>query len=64
MEWNRDTYQFGTDNELRDIDLSHPFLSQDIYWAKDIPREIVERPLSQSMCFGLYQDGKQLVPAV
>lgn len=42
-----------------DIDLIHGFLSRS-YWARDIPRETVERSIANSLNFGLYDRGQQI----
>jgi len=42
-----------------DLDLIHGFLSQ-TYWARGIPREIVERAVRNSLCFGLYEGERQV----
>ena len=52
-------YHVSTDVEQMDIDLIHEFLSSS-YWAKDIPRAVVEKSLKHSMCFGVFLDGRQV----
>ena len=42
-----------------DLDAIHGFLASS-YWARGIPRETVERALRNSLCFGLYEDGRQV----
>jgi len=42
-----------------DIALIHDFLRSS-YWAKAIPREIVTRAVENSLCFGLFHNGKQI----
>lgn len=37
-----------------------PYLSEDAYWSKDIPRDIVERSIEHSLCFGVYQETAQV----
>ena len=38
----------------------HGYLSRDAYWSTGIPRDVLERALSNSLCFGLYTpDGDQ-----
>ena len=37
----------------------HGFLT-DSYWARGIPREVVARAIENSLCFGVYGDGKQV----
>jgi GNAT superfamily N-acetyltransferase len=43
-----------------DVAMIYAFLSQDSYWAKNIPRETVERALDHSLCFGAF-DGEAQV---
>ncbi|MFZ6845571.1 GNAT family N-acetyltransferase [Undibacterium sp. RuTC16W] len=50
----------STDQSLLDIPLIHDFLSQHTAWAKDIPRAIVERSLTHSLCFGGYLGSQQI----
>jgi GNAT superfamily N-acetyltransferase len=45
---------------LLDRALIHGFLSERSYWAQDAPREIVERAIEHSLCFGVYRSGKQV----
>jgi len=48
------------DPTLLDRALIHRFLSEHSYWARGVPREIVDRSLAHSLCLGLYRDGRQL----
>jgi GNAT superfamily N-acetyltransferase len=43
-----------------DLDVIHAFLSQESYWAKNVPRETVQRALDHSRCFGAF-DGEAQV---
>jgi GNAT superfamily N-acetyltransferase len=52
-------YEISTDNERLDIDLIHEFLRSS-YWAKDIPREVVEKAIEHSLCFGAFCAGRQI----
>ncbi|MFB6454649.1 GNAT family N-acetyltransferase [Chitinophaga sp. Hz27] len=47
-------FLISTDKDRLDIDVIHNWLSKESYWAKDIPRDIVERAIAGSMCFGIY----------
>ncbi len=44
----------STDRALLDLDFIHRFLSQESYWAKDIPYEKVRMAAEHSLNFGLY----------
>ncbi|MFT4067104.1 GNAT family N-acetyltransferase [Paraburkholderia sp.] len=43
-----------------DLDMVYTFLSRETAWAQDMPREIFERAVAGSLCFGGYLDGKQI----
>jgi GNAT superfamily N-acetyltransferase len=43
-----------------DVALIHRFLSEQSSWAIGIPRELVERGIANSLCFGGYLDGRQV----
>ncbi|RAK64060.1 GNAT family N-acetyltransferase [Hymenobacter edaphi] len=52
-------FTVSTDPARLDVDLIHDFLSNHSYWAPGISRELVERSLRNSLCFGLYApDGR------
>ena len=52
-------YTISTDKSRLDVDMIHEFLHSS-YWAKHIPRELVERSIENSICFGAYEGGKQI----
>jgi GNAT superfamily N-acetyltransferase len=58
-EHHRDGYTVSTDPERLDVEAVHAFLTAS-YWAEGIPRETVERSLRRSLCFGLYEGGRQI----
>lgn len=47
----------STDKSRPDVGVIHRFLSEESYWAKGIPRDLVERSIEGSLCFGAYDDG-------
>jgi N-acetylglutamate synthase-like GNAT family acetyltransferase len=53
MEWTRDGLTISTDRSRLDRGAIHEFL-RGSYWAKGIPRELVDRAIDNSLCFGLY----------
>lgn len=59
QEWWRDGFMISTDPARLDRGAIHEFLAGS-YWAKGIPREIVERSIQGSLCFGLFEDGRQI----
>src|ERR1700727_231266 len=53
VEYRRDNFLISTDCGRLDLAVIHGFLSN-CYWAKGIPREVVERSIKHSLCFGIY----------
>jgi N-acetylglutamate synthase-like GNAT family acetyltransferase len=53
------SYAISDDPALLDLDAVHGFLVRS-YWAKAIPRELAERSIRNSLCFGVYFDRKQI----
>jgi GNAT superfamily N-acetyltransferase len=50
-----------SDDKTRlDMAVIHGFLSGRSYWAKGVPIEIVERSVSNSLCFGMFRSGRQI----
>lgn len=56
----KDGYLISTDQGRLDIRLIHQFLSVESYWAKNIPIEVVERSIINSICFGMYGECGQI----
>lgn len=48
-----------TDPSRLDLDVIHGFLAGS-YWAAGIPREIVERAVRHSLCFGAFDGDRQV----
>jgi GNAT superfamily N-acetyltransferase len=48
-----------TDRSRLDLDVIHGFLTTS-YWAKGVPRETVARSMEHSLCFGAFEDGRQV----
>lgn len=58
-EAQRGEIAISTDPLRLDVDFIHGFLSRS-YWARGITRETVERSLAGSICFGVYEGGRQI----
>ncbi|WP_436408029.1 GNAT family N-acetyltransferase [Burkholderia oklahomensis] len=50
--------RFSTDKAELDIDAIYAFLRDEARWSKGIPRDVVERAIAGSLCFGAYLDGR------
>jgi len=55
-----DGVQISTDVARLDRRLIHEFLSEQSYWARGIPAEVVERSIAHSLNFGAYDGDRQL----
>ncbi len=53
-------YEVSHDPARLDVGVIHAFLAQDSYWAKGIARDLVERSIAHSLCFGVYREGAQV----
>ncbi|GAB3566111.1 GNAT family N-acetyltransferase [Spirosoma luteolum] len=53
-------YIISTDKSRLNVDLIHQYLSQESYWAQNIPRALVERSIEHSLCFGVYWHEQQV----
>lgn len=52
-------YWLSTDKHQLNLDFIHQFL-RITHWATNIPREVVERAIANSLCFGLFQNETQV----
>ena len=59
MEIQDNGFIFSDDSNLVDLKAVHHYLSTQSYWAKGIPFELVQKSIQNSLCFGIYKDGKQ-----
>jgi GNAT superfamily N-acetyltransferase len=53
-------FELSTDPARFDRALIHRFLCEQSYWASGVPREIVDRAIEHSLCFGVYRGGAQV----
>ena len=52
--------RISTDKSELDVELIHRFLAEESYWAQNIPMELVQKSIDNSMCFGVYCEGSQV----
>jgi GNAT superfamily N-acetyltransferase len=53
-------FTISTNKELLDFEMIYNYLSKESYWSKGIAVERVHTSIANSMCFGVYGDGKQV----
>jgi GNAT superfamily N-acetyltransferase len=49
-----DGYEIATDRARLDLRAVHAYLARS-YWSPEIPFEVVERAVNNSLCFGVYE---------
>lgn len=59
MNWDKNGFMISDDRSLLDIDRISRLLST-TYWASNRPKETIERSIVNSICFGLYDNSKQI----
>ncbi|MDH5378890.1 MAG: GNAT family N-acetyltransferase [Gammaproteobacteria bacterium] len=59
MEWIKENRRISCDKKELDLDVIHSYLTRS-YWCAGVSREIVERSIDNSLCFGLFEDHKQI----
>lgn len=60
FELKQKGYVLSTDPARLDLGLIHRYLSEESYWARGIPCEVVRRSIENSICFGIYQESQQV----
>jgi GNAT superfamily N-acetyltransferase len=56
----RGDFLISTDPALLDVAAIHDYLSNRSYWAEGRSLETVQRSIRNSLCFGLYESGRQV----
>ncbi|HWN95789.1 MAG TPA: GNAT family N-acetyltransferase [Methylomirabilota bacterium] len=59
MEWTRGEYVCSDDKLRLDLDFIYQQL-QATYWAANRSRELIEKSVQHSVCFGLFHRGQQV----
>lgn len=59
-EDTRNGLLFSTDKTLLQLQVIHDFLSRESYWAQNLPLEVLQRSIANSLCFGVYDNGAQV----
>ena len=52
--------EISTDKSKLDIDVIHKFLVEDSYWSKTRTFEQTKTAIENSICFGVYDEGRQV----
>ncbi|TKC09132.1 GNAT family N-acetyltransferase [Pedobacter frigoris] len=60
MEIEDSGFIFSDDTQKIDPVAVHHYLSNQSYWAENIPLDVVKKSIENSLCFGIYKDTKQI----
>jgi GNAT superfamily N-acetyltransferase len=60
MRVSKGEFIIDTDRSRLDVDAIQAFLEEESYWAKTRTREQTETAIANSICFGLYHEGRQI----
>jgi GNAT superfamily N-acetyltransferase len=60
VEYHQGRFSILTDRKLLNINFIHDYLCNQSYWAQGRSREVVEKSIQNSLCFGLFEGKKQV----
>jgi len=59
MIWQKGQFTISTERIKLQLDEIYAYLSRS-YWAAERSKEVVQRSIENSLCFGLFDDGRQI----
>ena len=60
MEVKRAPYTISTDQDQLQLDVIHRYLTEEAYWTTGRTREMTEKSIENSLCFGVYHQDQQI----
>ena len=60
MEVQKGNFTISTQQEKLQVDVIHQYLTEEAYWTTGRTREMTEKSIKNSLCFGVYDDGVQI----
>src|SRR5437763_8199094 len=60
MQWTRGEEIVSDDRRKLDMAAVHRFIAHESHWARGISRELLDRALDNSLCFGVYRGERQI----
>ena len=60
MEIKRGVYTISTDQDKLQVDVIHRYLTEEAYWTTGRTREMTEKSIQHSLCFGVYDQDRQV----
>lgn len=60
MEEKQGAFLISTDKDKLQVEVIHDYLTHAAYWTTDRTREMTEKTIEHSLCFGVYHDDRQI----
>ncbi len=60
MDYIKEQFVISTEKSKLDIDYIHNYLCNESYWAENISIAVVKKAIEGSLCFGIYNEDKQI----
>lgn len=60
MEIEKDEFCISTDPKKLQVDVIHRYLTEEAYWTTGRTREMTEKSIEYSLCFGVYDRDRQV----
>jgi GNAT superfamily N-acetyltransferase len=60
MDFIKADFQISTDKDKLQIEIIHQYLTQEAYWTTGRTREMTEKTIEHSLCFGVYHQDQQV----
>lgn len=60
MDVKKGTFRISTNQDDLQIDVIHRYMAEEAYWTSGRTRAMTEKSIKHSLCFGVYDDGKQI----
>lgn len=59
-KWQKDDFTITTDRDDLQVEVILDYLVNTSYWAKNRTKEQLKTVIKNSLCFGVYKDGRQI----
>jgi GNAT superfamily N-acetyltransferase len=60
VDYIKEQFVISTEKSKLDIDYIHNYLCNESYWAENISIAVVKKAIEGSLCFGIYNEDKQI----
>lgn len=60
MDVKKGTFRISTNQDDLQVDVIHRYMAEEAYWTSGRTRAMTEKSIKNSLCFGVYDDGKQI----